>query len=190
VPTDAFFHTEEIVASNSIDNLLFSNIVTIISAFALLCHFIYCKQKITEIRIKSLLSMKEESRLEKMQAHPKIDNKEEEKFKDLFQHIQVYMETDRPYLNPEFTILQMARELNTNAYYIHKAISQARDLHFSLFVNQYRVENVKTMLETDTGKYTFEHIALASGFRNLSTFNKAFKQIEGITPSEYCKKIK
>jgi len=137
-------------------------------------------------QMKNQHSPKEDNRQEKTSSPTKPVNKEEEKFKELFQRIHVYMETLRPYINPDFTIHQMAHELNTNTNYIDKAIGQARDLHFNLFVNHYRIENVKTMLETDN-KYTFEHIALASGFRNLSTFNKAFKIIEGLTPSEYCK---
>jgi AraC-like DNA-binding protein len=190
LPTDALFHTEEIAANTSSSNLLIYKIITILSAFVLLCHFIYCKQKSTEIQIKSLLATKEENRLEKTPTPPKTDDKEEEKFKELYHQIQDYMETKRPYITPEFTIHQMAHELNTNANYINKAISQACDFHFSIFVNQYRIENVKAMLESEPNRYTFEHIALASGFRNLSTFNKAFKLIEGLTPSEYCKKIK
>jgi AraC-like DNA-binding protein len=188
--TDTWFRTEEIVTSNSSNNLLLSNIITILSAFTLLGYFTYYKHKITEIQIKNLLSMKEESQQEKTSAHPKTADNEDEKFIELFQQIHVYMETHRPYINPEFTIHQLAHELNTNVKYINKAIRQARDLHFSIFINQYRIENVKNMMNSDTNKYTFEHIASASGFRNLSTFNNAFKIIEGMTPSEYYKKVK
>jgi AraC-like DNA-binding protein len=196
LPIGVLFHTDEVMSNNSKNKFLITNIITILSAFALMYHFVYYKQKITEIKINSLLSIKEESRQEKMSAHSKSDDKnktddrEEEKFKELFHHIHVYMDTHRPYINPEFTIHQMAHELTTNATYINKAIKQARDLHFNIFVNQYRIENVKAMMESDPNKFTFEYISVASGFRNLSTFNKAFKIIEGVTPSEYCKKIK
>ncbi len=35
--------------------------------------------------------------------------------------------------------------------------------------------------------YHNKYIYLSAGFRHQSTFNKVFKEIEGITPSEYIK---
>jgi AraC-like DNA-binding protein len=49
---------------------------------------------------------------------------------------------------------------------------------------------VKDMLNNDVDKkYTLHYIYTSAGFRNQSTFNKVFKLLEGITPSEYITKI-
>jgi YesN/AraC family two-component response regulator len=92
-------------------------------------------------------------------------------------------------VNPDFDRAQLATALNTNIAYISKAIHLRRDVNFSALINYYRIEKVKQMMQSSSNKYTFEYIATASGFRNLSTFNKAFKDIEGLTPSAYSKTL-
>ncbi|MFP3733141.1 helix-turn-helix domain-containing protein, partial [Bacillus sp. SIMBA_006] len=57
------------------------------------------------------------------------------------------------------------------------------------YLNTCRIENVKKLIqENDINKITLMYIYTASGFSNQSTFNRVFKQIEGITPSEYINK--
>jgi AraC-like DNA-binding protein len=48
---------------------------------------------------------------------------------------------------------------------------------------------VKDKLQSDELKtMTLMHIYSEAGFKNQSTFNKVFKKIEGVTPSEYIQK--
>jgi AraC-like DNA-binding protein len=114
-------------------------------------------------------------------------NTDVQKYKDLYAQIEKYFETNLPFVNPDFTAAQLASALNTNIAYISKAINQQRDINFNVFVNHYRIEKVKQMMRDSSNKYTLEYISSSSGFRNQSTFNKAFKSIEGITPSAYSK---
>jgi AraC-like DNA-binding protein len=82
----------------------------------------------------------------------------------------------------------MAHDLDVNPAYLSKAINSIENMNFNCLVNFYRVEKVKELMQQkDSQKYTVEHIYLSSGFRNQSSFNKAFKKQEGITPSEYLK---
>jgi AraC-like DNA-binding protein len=56
---------------------------------------------------------------------------------------------------------------------------------FLSFLNEIRIGHVcKLLLE---GKMTINAIAYECGFRNISNFNYVFKQLKGITPSEYIK---
>jgi hypothetical protein len=66
MPIEDLFHTGDVISNNSEGKFTIVTIVTIISSFTLVCHLIYYKHKITEIRINSLLSMiKEEGGQEK-----------------------------------------------------------------------------------------------------------------------------
>ena len=50
----------------------------------------------------------------------------------------------------------------------------------------HRIECVKRLLhENDIEKVTLMYIYTEAGFSNQSTFNRVFKQMENITPSEY-----
>lgn len=63
-------------------------------------------------------------------------------------------------------------------------------MSFSLFVNKYRIQDVIKELERDEGnsKFTLAYIYSKAGFKNQTTFNKYFKDIMKMTPSEYMKK--
>ncbi len=53
---------------------------------------------------------------------------------------------------------------------------------FSEYINDYRIEKAKVMLEGDT---SIIDIAYSVGFESLSTFSRAFNKNRGITPSAY-----
>jgi AraC-like DNA-binding protein len=58
---------------------------------------------------------------------------------------------------------------------------------FSLFVNEVRIGHAcKKLLSPN---YNIKEVAQCCGFNNISHFNRKFKKIAGITPSEYVKKI-
>jgi len=58
---------------------------------------------------------------------------------------------------------------------------------FSKFVNEVRINEACRLLARDETPIT--HIAYACGFNSLPNFNKFFKSIKGITPSDYKSKL-
>ncbi|WP_313263871.1 AraC family transcriptional regulator [Sphingobacterium sp.] len=58
---------------------------------------------------------------------------------------------------------------------------------FSKFVNEVRINEACRLLARDENPIT--HIAYACGFNSLPNFNKFFKAIKGITPSDYKNKL-
>jgi AraC-like DNA-binding protein len=59
---------------------------------------------------------------------------------------------------------------------------------FSSFVNEIRIGNsCKNLIEN---KYTISQVCFQSGFNYLSNFNRQFKRIKGMTPSEFQHKFK
>ena len=59
---------------------------------------------------------------------------------------------------------------------------------FTKFVNEYRVVHACKLLTEEES--SISEICFESGFKNVSNFNKFFKQITGKSPSEYRKDIK
>ena len=60
--------------------------------------------------------------------------------------------------------------------------------NFNDFLNRFRREvAARLRADPEQAKIPVLTIALEAGFRSISTFNKAFKEINGVTPTEFRK---
>jgi len=97
-----------------------------------------------------------------------------------------HMELSKPYLNPDLTLPQLAGELSISTHLLSRVINEHFKLNFFDFVNRYRVEAFKErILSPDYDNYSLLGIAFESGFNSKSAFNRVFKQITGLTPSQF-----
>lgn len=96
------------------------------------------------------------------------------------------MHGDKMYLNPDLSLPEMASRMGMRKELLSKAINQGTGKNFYRFVNEFRVEEFKRKV-ANGGAKRLTHLGLAyeSGFKSKSTFYKAFKEITGITPSEF-----
>jgi AraC-like DNA-binding protein len=168
------------------ESITFARVYNFVAVFIHLCIAIYYIQKVRVMEIQ-ILESKLEHYKKKEQKLNIIENNDE-KYSELYENLLHYFETQKPYMNPDLEITQVAIALETNIVYLSKAIKINRDMNFSTFVNIYRINKVKEMIKGNQSKFTLEYIYVSSGFRNQSTFNKVFKLIEGMTPSEYYRK--
>ncbi|MEO9485102.1 MAG: helix-turn-helix domain-containing protein [Ekhidna sp.] len=103
-----------------------------------------------------------------------------------------FFQTERPYLNEKLTLGETAQNLGLSNQQLSYLINQYLGTTFLDFVNTYRVGAVKQALKNgEHKKKTLLGLALESGFGNKASFNRIFKNHEGISPSTYAeKKIK
>ena len=114
----------------------------------------------------------------------------QDKIEGIYNQILEIIETKQLYLNTEFTIFELSKELNINYKYISQAINQGLNKNFVTFVNEYRVEHAKKLLLNPShSNYTIEAISEMSGFKSKSSFNTFFKKHTGLTPSEFRQKM-
>lgn len=111
------------------------------------------------------------------------------KMSALYQKIVSMLEETQPYLDPDYGINDLARDVFTNKTYLSKTINVVSGRNFRQFINYYRVKHSITLM-TDNPKLTVEDLAKNSGFHSTVTYNMAFKFNVGDTPGEYCQKIK
>jgi AraC-like DNA-binding protein len=110
--------------------------------------------------------------------------------KGFMQTIDTYMEEEKPYLNRELSIYDLAEQLQIPRHILSEVINEHMGKNFYQLVNEYRVEEVKKRLENPRFKHlTILAIAYDSGFNAKSSFNTIFKEKTGYTPSEYLKTI-
>jgi len=90
------------------------------------------------------------------------------------------------YTRPDLRITHISEQLKTNRTYISKVINEEFHMNFNEFVNQYRVEEAKNLLENPSHRFsTLDEIAEKSGFGSLNSFARIFKQKTGKTPGKY-----
>lgn len=101
-----------------------------------------------------------------------------------------YMNSSKPYLNPNLSLSQLAEEIGITSHYLSQVINERFKLNFFDFVNGYRVEAFKENIkEPRYSNYSFLGIAFECGFNSKSAFNRIFKQVTGLTPSQYKKAL-
>lgn len=109
-----------------------------------------------------------------------------EKVNELVVKLEYLMEQRYLFKDSSIDISKISFELGVNYSFLSKVIRVKGYSNFSHYINTYRIEFVKKLLkETNLEKVTLMYIYTEAGFKNQSTFNRAFKQIEGITPSDY-----
>ncbi|MEX2370745.1 MAG: AraC family transcriptional regulator [Bacteroidales bacterium] len=99
-----------------------------------------------------------------------------------------YMEQEKPYLDRELTISDVALDLHIPRHFITEVINNHMGKNFYYLINEYRVEEFKLRLTDPKYKnLTILAIAYDSGFNSKSAFNTVFKDLTGTTPSLYLK---
>ncbi len=96
------------------------------------------------------------------------------------------MEEEKLYLNPDLSLAAMAGHTGVPARIISFIINQEFGKSFSDFVNGYRIAAIQEKLLTANSKdRTIAAIAYECGFNSQPTFQRAFKAVTGLTPSEF-----
>jgi AraC-like DNA-binding protein len=108
---------------------------------------------------------------------------------EFLEQLRVVMVDRRLYAEMGLTIGRLAKELDLQEYKLRQMINtQLSYRNFSDFLNSYRINETAQRLRDENNKdLPILTIALDVGFRSLSSFNKAFKNTYGQTPTEYRK---
>lgn len=105
------------------------------------------------------------------------------------QTILAYLATQKPYLNPEYNLETMARDLNITRQNLSQTINDELGKNFYQLINEYRVMEFKRLLSDSGMKHlTFTGLAYESGFNSKSAFYRVFREITGETPTKFKQK--
>lgn len=110
--------------------------------------------------------------------------------KEFAEKLSLYMNSAKPYLNPDLSLHQLATDMNISGHFLSRVINEQFNHNFFDFVNGYRVEEFKGKIKDSAyHNYSLLGIAFECGFNSKSAFNRIFKQVTGLTPSEYKKAV-
>jgi AraC-like DNA-binding protein len=100
------------------------------------------------------------------------------------------MEEDKIYLNPNLNLTMLALHTQITQKTISAVLNQHLQKSFNEFVNYYRVEAIKTKLQQpETSNLTIAGVAMECGFNSQATFQRTFKDLTGMSPSEFRKQV-
>lgn len=101
---------------------------------------------------------------------------------DIRKHLEEY----KSYMASDFSLQQLAIDINANAVLTSKAINRSLKTSFSDLINEYRVKHFLGLVKSNKSKnYTHWALAQEAGFGNKVSFYNAFKKLMGTTPKVY-----
>ncbi|MEM9648740.1 MAG: helix-turn-helix domain-containing protein [Bacteroidota bacterium] len=105
---------------------------------------------------------------------------------ELKEKLEDIMLTQKPYLNQDFKLDDIADLLNISRHHASQVINENFKMSFYDFTNKYRIEEAKLHLQDFENKtQSISDIAYECGFNNRVSFYKAFKKITRTTPTTY-----
>ena len=93
------------------------------------------------------------------------------------------------YLQHDLTIIQLAKAIGTNRFYLSQYFS-SQGMNYNAYINNLRINHfINLYLEAVADHYsaTAQQLALKSGFRSYNTFSDAFKRKMGQSVSAWIK---
>lgn len=106
------------------------------------------------------------------------------------QRLTAWMETNKSYLDPDLSLGTVANAMGVSRETVSMVINAGGGKNFRGFVNTYRVEAFKqAVLAGQAKELTLFGLALECGFNSKATFNRVFKQVEGVTPNMFARDV-
>ncbi|MCC3157474.1 helix-turn-helix domain-containing protein [Hymenobacter sp. 15J16-1T3B] len=107
----------------------------------------------------------------------------------VLERIRRALEDEQLFRNPTLTLAELAAHTDLPTRLISFTVNQGFGKSFNDLVNGYRVAEVQRRLTRtdDAQRLTLLGIAFESGFNSKTTFNRIFKQVTGVAPSEFGK---
>lgn len=98
--------------------------------------------------------------------------------------LEQWMETEKPYLNPDFRLTDLRQVLPMNRTYISQFINVEYDCTFYQFVTNYRIEEAKQLMKNHP-EMKLSDVATLSGFSSPVVFSRTFAKETDMTPREW-----
>lgn len=103
--------------------------------------------------------------------------------KDCIDRVRDLLEKDRVYRQMRLNRAAFAELAGVGEYQLSRVINRHFDKNFNELLNTYRIEEAKQRLRSENTQITV--IGFEVGFNSIASFNRVFKNMVGVSPSEY-----
>ena len=96
------------------------------------------------------------------------------------------MTNHKLFTESELTLAALAKTLDVHPNHLSQVINSYERKNFYDYINFQRVEEFKRLApQPDNKNYTLLSMAYECGFNSKTSFNRNFRKVTGISPSEY-----
>ncbi|NVK51304.1 MAG: helix-turn-helix domain-containing protein [Flavobacteriaceae bacterium] len=105
---------------------------------------------------------------------------------DLASNLEFYFENEKPFKNPSFNIEQCCAYLDCTKKELADFLKLHKKTTFNNYINIFRIKEFKLLLAEEVNNlYDINSLAEMAGFKSRATFYRIFKDVEGVTPTQY-----
>lgn len=168
-------------------NILFYIIVgSSIIIILLLIRFLQISTQIKEYRnfISKINVLKEKKTSQPQSIPEKTENLLLEKLQNF--------EKSEDCIDPNISLQNLAKKLETNTKYLSEAINTHKQKNFNAYINELRINYIINKLKEKPiyRSYKIKYLAEESGFSTHSAFAAVFKSVTGMSPASYIQLLK
>jgi AraC-like DNA-binding protein len=110
--------------------------------------------------------------------------------KEIHSMLTEAMAQKKLYTNAELTLAELAQSLEVHPNNLSQVINTFEEKTFFDYINEKRVEEFKRIVSLpENQKFTLLALAHDCGFNSKTSFNRNFKNVTGLSPSEYLKEV-
>ena len=162
-----------------------------VTYLALLCFsvviFNYYMARLKYVKVVSISEGESEKGAEDQQALLKYEKSK--LAEDVLQAYKIKVEQivldKKSFLKVNFTLDDLEQESKIAKHHLSQFFSTTYGMNFNAYINKLRVEYAKDLLEKKDFDISVSELGDECGFNSRTSFFRAFKKYEGISPSEY-----
>ena len=142
----------------------------------------------SEVELDSPEKLKKETNpiIERTNIVAEVQLPQDDPFYELVDKINAYLTNEEPYVNPDFTINELAMALKVPVHHLSYCLNTLMNVKFTTLRTQLRIQYATKLLDSgQADELSMDGIGKKSGFSTRSNFYNAFKTETGLTPSEY-----
>lgn len=134
--------------------------------------------------------------LKKFRRYRKVKNKykdsvlESDVVERCMKKLMYAMDIEKVYKSDTLSLQSLSTEISVTPHILSQVVNEQLSKNFSDFINGYRVEESRKMLQEADEDTSILQICYEVGFNSKSAFYRAFKKFTGMTPSQYQKTLK
>lgn len=111
-------------------------------------------------------------------------------FMQLADAVKHLMQTEQPYLDPNFSLEDLATRMEVPRHHLYYCFNNHLKTKFTQLRSAYRVKHAQGLIQQGaTREKTLEAIGMESGFATRGTFISTFRELTGMTPGDYQRKV-
>jgi AraC-like DNA-binding protein len=123
-----------------------------------------------------------ESRHDEGGEDSSLSKEDIEKDQSIVTKLDEYVQTQKPFLDPDLTLARLSRKLLIPAKQLSTAINRVKGENLSRYINRHRIDHACEMI---LGRKSVTDAMLSSGFNTKSNFNREFLRVKGESPSKW-----